>query len=106
MGIHDLRPEQITCGAKILYYADSCEKFAEYELDYILFAKVAEIAPYKVNTDEVKNNEWVGLRDIDDFLNERLTRHGEGITPWFKLLKDKKLHDWWLEIETSNTFPN
>ena len=44
LGIHDLRPEQINCGAKILYYADACDKFAEYELDYILFAKVAEIA--------------------------------------------------------------
>ena len=55
MGIEDLAPEQITCGAKILYYADACDTFAEYELDYILFAKVTEVAQFEVNVDEVKN---------------------------------------------------
>lgn len=99
LGINDLKADQITCGAKILYYADACDTFAEYELDYILFVKVKELAPFVVNQDEVKNYEWVSRLDLDDFLNERLEKHGEGITPWFKLLKERKLMAWWSDIE-------
>ena len=46
LGIDFLEPDMIKCGAKILYYADACENFAEHELDYILFAKVLEVPPF------------------------------------------------------------
>lgn len=105
MGINDLSPAQIHCGAKILYYADACESFAEYELDYILFAKVGELAPFETNKDEVKNTQWVGLSDMDDFLGERLSKHGEDITPWFRLLKNRKLYSWWTALIEKGGFP-
>ena len=63
----------IKCGAKILYYADACDNFAEHELDYILFAKIQdEIPPFKVNPTEIKNIAWVSRTGLDDFLSERL----------------------------------
>ena len=72
------------CGAKILYYADACDKFAEHELDYILFAKVSDeqitsddTENALVNLDEVKNTIWLGRRDLDGFLEERNRLHGE-----------------------------
>ena len=64
LGIKDLDPSQITCGAKILYYADACETFAEHELDYILFAKVDNVGPFEVNPAEVKASEWVSRTDL------------------------------------------
>ena len=106
LGIDWLEPESITCGAKILYYADACDNFAEHELDYILFVKVPEVKPFEVNVDEVKNIEWVGRTDLDSFMSERLEKHGEDITPWFRLLKDRKLDDWWKKLETHNEFPS
>lgn len=39
MGINDLTEDELHVGSRILYYADACEQFAEYELDYIIFAK-------------------------------------------------------------------
>lgn len=105
MGINDLTPGQITCGAKILYYADACDTFAEYELDYILFAKVKELAPFVVNEAEVKNHEWVSRLNLDDFLAERLAKHGEDITPWFGLLRERKLMTWWEDLEGKGVFP-
>ena len=72
MNINDLRVDQITCVAKILYYADACDNFAEHELDYILFVKLQkELAPFTVNADEIKNTAWVSRSGIDDFLSER-----------------------------------
>ena len=106
MGINDLEVEQITCGAKILYYADACEKFSEHELDYILFAKLATETPsYEINSDEVKNTAWVARSELDDFLAERESKYGEGITPWFKLLKARKLDSWWRDIERDGKYP-
>ena len=55
-----------------MYYADACDRFAEHELDYILFAKVDQLAPYQVNRDEVKNEQWVARVDLDAFLDDRL----------------------------------
>ncbi len=69
MGI-DLNLLDLQCGARILYKANADHIFEEYELDYIIFAKV-KLPDFKVNPDEVKKFEFVGLRDIDSFLEER-----------------------------------
>lgn len=42
----------LKCGARILYYADADENFAEHELDYIVFAKY-DPKPFTVNSKEV-----------------------------------------------------
>ena len=106
LGINDLAVEQITCGGKILYYADACDNFAEHELDYILFAKVDSLAPYEINDDEVKAAEWVARTDLDAFIEDRKKRYDEDITPWFRLLKNRKLDTWWRNLEQDNTFPD
>ena len=108
LNISDLELKQLTCVSKILYYADSDDTFAEYELDYIIFAKtdVADFTGGTANLDEVKAVKWVGLDDIDKFLNERKERHGEDITPWFKLLKERKLMGWWRNLIEKDELPN
>ena len=80
-------------GSRILYYANGCETFAEYELDYIVFTK--KDVEHTFNTDEIKATEYVALSDLDDFLKERKEKYGEDITPWFKLLIDRSLKPWW-----------
>jgi isopentenyl-diphosphate Delta-isomerase len=55
MGITDLQLDMTHCGDRILYYADADENFAEYELDYIVFAQY-DIGSFSVNKTEVKNH--------------------------------------------------
>ena len=105
MNISDLDLTQLKCVSKILYYADSDETFAEYELDYIIFAKT-DIQPFIANKDEVKAVKWVGIDEIDKFLDERLASDGEDITPWFKLLKERKLMGWWKTLIDQSKFPS
>jgi isopentenyl-diphosphate delta-isomerase len=88
MGI-DLKLLDLQCGSRILYYADADDKFTEYELDYIIFAKT-NVGQFKVNPDEVKNYEYVSLRELDDFMQEKVS-NGEDFTPWFKLIQKAKL---------------
>ena len=108
LGIEELDPEcDLRVGARILYKADSCETFAEHELDYIIFC-VKDLTlwtPAHVNKDEVDSVAWVSRADLDGFLDTERARDGADITPWFRLLKNTKLHAWWAAIEQGR-FPS
>ena len=88
LGISDINEEEVKVGSRILYYAPSCDKFAEHELDYIIFAR-KDINKFEPNDDEIDDIAWVGYDEIDDFFKEQEKKlgHKEVITPWFKLLK-------------------
>ena len=64
------------------------------------------LADYEVNVDEVRDSAWVARADLDAFLKERHAKSGDEITPWFDLLKERKLDAWWREIEKTGTFPD
>ena len=51
--------------------------------------------PFIVNPKEVKAYQYVALDQFDKFLDQRFDEHGETITPWFKLLKERSLMAWW-----------
>lgn len=90
-------------GARILYYADADETFAEYELDYIIFAK-KDVGIFTPNPNEVQTVEFVARHELSEFLRNRAS-HGQGVTPWFQLLVDRKLDTWWRKLEEQNEFP-
>lgn len=106
LGIHeqDLGLDDLHVGSRILYYANGCENFAEYELDYIIFCK--KDIPHNSNPDEIMATEYVSLSDLDDFIAERKTKHGEDITPWFRLLTQRSLKAWWKDILETGRFPD
>jgi isopentenyldiphosphate isomerase len=70
LGINDLTIDDLHVGSRILYYADACDTFAEFELDYIIFSK-KDIDVSNFNKDEVMAVEYVGINEIDDFIKER-----------------------------------
>lgn len=90
--------------SRILYYAESCDRFAEHELDYIIFARKDIGSGFKPNPDEIEEVQWVKYHDFEDFLQEQqkkadARRNANAaavvntevdhsvITPWFRLLK-------------------
>ena len=96
----DLDLSEVYCGARILYYAIADKKFAEYEMDYICFAKVPEIA-FKANPDEISATQFVSQQELATFLQ------GKPITPWFKLILDSgMLQNWWSELNENGSFPD
>ena len=105
LGIHDLALPSLHCGARILYYADADEHFAEYEMDYIIFAK-QELQPFNASSKEVKDHCYVSIDRFDQFLDERNSRYGETITPWFRLLKERSLGIWWEQLCRTGKFPD
>jgi isopentenyl-diphosphate delta-isomerase len=68
LGIEDLPPADLYVSSRILYYAESCDRFAEHELDYIIFARKDIDTSFSPNPDEIKAIAWVSIDDFDSFL--------------------------------------
>lgn len=65
LGIRDLSLEDLTVGSRILYKAQSCDMWGEYELDYLVFAKKdVELRP---NVSEVRDHKYVKMENIEEF---------------------------------------
>ena len=48
----------------------------------------------------------MGSGDLDDFLAERRKEDASAdITPWFRLLKERKLDQWWSHLIEHGSFP-
>lgn len=56
-------------GSRILYYANGCDTFAEYELDYIIFCK--KNVNHFDNPDEIASSRYVSIEEFDNFLKDR-----------------------------------
>jgi isopentenyl-diphosphate delta-isomerase len=99
LGIDDLDIDELKVVSRILYYAQSCDRFAEHELDYILFARKDIDPSFIVNPDEIDATAWVSYYDFKDFLAEQQKKadlhvpkassnelDNSVITPWFNIL--------------------
>ncbi|KAL8618027.1 hypothetical protein ACOMHN_021747 [Nucella lapillus] len=80
---------------RILYKADNVPhdgKWAEHEIDYILFIqRDVTVAP---NTNEVKSFRYVDQKELREFI-ETSEKNGTLLTPWFKLIASQFLYKWW-----------
>jgi len=88
--------EKIQYLTRILYSADSDGKWAENEMDYILFLKShlkhLDIDP---NPEEVKNVMYLNKADLSDFIKDQGVNK---FTPWFLLMSQSMLPKWWDNI--------
>ena len=55
---------------KVLYKSRSCDKWGEYELDWVFFANIENVEVK--NIDEVNNLEWVSLEELDGWIELKL----------------------------------
>jgi isopentenyldiphosphate isomerase len=91
---------------KILYKANTDEKWAEYELDYILFAKKhSDEIEFDANVNEISHTEYVTRDNILDFLESEVSTGQSQITPWFNMILQTKLFDWWDHLNTTGNIP-
>ncbi|KAI9758234.1 MAG: isopentenyl-diphosphate delta-isomerase idi1 [Lichina confinis] len=93
-----IKPEQVPLEdfeflTRIHYKAPSDEKWGEHEIDYILFVK-ANI-DLKTNENEVRDTRYVSAED----LKSMFTNHELRFTPWFQLICDTMLFEWWKHLE-------
>ena len=90
--------DAITYLTRILYKAPSDETWGEHEIDYILFVhRDVETTP---NPNEVMNCRYVDQQELRELL-----RDGESkITPWFRLISEAFLFQWWDSLNDLSSF--
>ena len=90
--------ENLNFLTKILYQSKYNEKWGEYELDYIFLLKLSKLNQnFKINLnlEEVSNVEFVNKKKLKEILkNENLLK-----TPWFEMISDKFLFQWWDNLD-------
>lgn len=96
----DIQLDDFNVLTRILYGAPSDAKWGEHEVDYILFLK--KDVNLKPNPNEVMRVEYVSLAGFADF-QRSLEKDNIPFTPWFNLILNSHLMNWWKTIVNLNT---
>ncbi|OGM49309.1 isopentenyl-diphosphate Delta-isomerase [Aspergillus bombycis] len=92
-----IKPEQVPLDkfeffTRIHYKAPSDGKWGEHEIDYILFIQAdVELQP---SANEVRDTKYVSA----DELKAMFEQPGLKFTPWFKLICNSMLFEWWSHL--------
>lgn len=86
---------------RILYKAPSDGKWGEHELDYLVFF-VGDVTVH-LNPEEVADIKYVNKEQLKEIVRKAdAGEDGIKLSPWFRLVVDNFLFDWWDKVE-SNT---
>ncbi|KAJ9085938.1 isopentenyl-diphosphate delta-isomerase idi1 [Entomophthora muscae] len=98
-----IKPEQVPLDkfrflTRIHYKAESDGIWGEHEVDYILFIK-ADV-DLNVNVNEVSSVKYVSSSQLKTLFQE--SKQGKvPMTPWFRLICETFLFDWWSVLESA-----
>lgn len=79
---------------RIHYLAPSDGKWGEHEIDYILFIK-ADV-DVDANPNEVQATKYVKAEELKEMFKDDKLK----FTPWFKLICDSMLFEWWRNLNS------
>ncbi|KAF2268761.1 isopentenyl-diphosphate delta isomeras-like protein 1 [Lojkania enalia] len=79
---------------RIHYKSASDGKWGEHEIDYILFIKAN--VDLDVNPNEVRDSRYVSQDDLKAMFNDKSLK----FTPWFKLICESMLYEWWSHLDS------
>ncbi|KAG8527554.1 uncharacterized protein KY384_007706 [Bacidia gigantensis] len=93
-----IKKEQVPLGnfkflTRVHYLAPSDGKWGEHEIDYILFIK-ADV-DHVANANEVKETCYVSQEQLREMFKDNAL----SFTPWFKLICQSMLFEWWDHID-------
>ncbi|CAB1449954.1 unnamed protein product [Pleuronectes platessa] len=94
-------PEEMTYLTRIHYKAQSDGVWGEHEIDYILFMqKDVDLSP---DPNEIQTHCYVSKEELKEMLN-KAKRNELLITPWFSLIAETFLFQWWDNLHSLKQF--
>lgn len=96
-----IKPEQVPIEkfeffTRIHYKAPSDGKWGEHEIDYILFIEAdVDLEP---NVNEVRDTRYVSETELKEMFKQSDLK----FTPWFKLICNSMLFEWWAHLGTAS----
>jgi isopentenyl-diphosphate delta-isomerase len=96
-----IRPETVPLDefeflTRIHYLAPSDGKWGEHEIDYILFIKPSAKVVLNVNPNEARDSRYVSQEELKAMFEDKELK----FTPWFKLICQSMLFEWWSQIDS------
>ncbi|KAI9893800.1 MAG: isopentenyl-diphosphate delta-isomerase idi1 [Vezdaea aestivalis] len=79
---------------RIHYKAPSDGKWGEHEIDYILFIKAN--VDLDINPNEARDTKYVSEDDLKTMFQDNSLK----FTPWFKLICQSTLFEWWKHLDS------
>jgi len=80
---------------RIHYLSPSDGKWGEHEIDYILFIKPTAPVTLNVNINEVQDTAYVSQDELKTMFTDPKLK----FTPWFKLICQSMLFEWWDHLD-------
>ncbi len=101
IGTSRLNMDSLQFLTRIQYKADNIPHdgiFGEHEIDYVFLVKGKyDLNP---NTNEVKEVKYVSMNELKQMIEEeKNAKSGVLLTPWFKLIADEYLFNWWKNLD-------
>lgn len=89
---------------RIHYMAPSNAPWGEHEIDYIFIYKTDKNQDLTIlgNPNEVKEFKYVTMEELKDMMNDSNLK----FTPWFKLICENYLFDWWKQLDNIEEHEN
>jgi len=81
---------------RIHYVSPSDGKWGEHEIDYILFIQPKTKVTLNVNQNEAQATRWVSQQELKDMFTDAQLK----FTPWFKLICQSMLFEWWDHLDS------
>ncbi|KAM9917243.1 hypothetical protein OXX80_013332, partial [Metschnikowia pulcherrima] len=79
---------------------DESSKWGEHEIDYILFLQATQQIQVEANLNEVKDFKYVSIAELKEMFNNKDLE----FTPWFKLICETFLFQWWADLDHIEQF--
>lgn len=98
LGIRDeLEVGDFTAMTRLHYRAETGSGWVEEEMDHILIA--GKDVTLALNANEVEAVRWVSRSDLEELLSDTEAR----VAPWFRVIAEQLLPDWWPYINDQSS---
>jgi len=107
--LHELGipPEQVPIDqfhflTRIHYVSPSDGKWGEHEIDYILFIRPTADITLQINPNEVQDTRYVAQWQLREMFKDSQLK----FTPWFQLICQSMLFEWWDNLKELDKYTN
>ncbi|CAI4228959.1 unnamed protein product [Auanema sp. JU1783] len=99
LGITGVREEDLASVGRFLYKAQMKDGvWGEHEMDYVLVLRNFDVSRLNPNPEEVSDVRCVSEKDLYSWLSDKPS----DFTPWFLLLQNGYLREWWKDLHLYN----
>ena len=100
-----LKAEDFIPASRMLYWSRSDDEWLEKELDHLLILRKDIVC--NPNPNEIEELRWFNREEFSEFMDSFTTPNSDSTTteknviaPWFKLIVDNLLEDWWSDLDS------